>query len=183
MPKVLTRAFFDRPTAVVARELLGKYLVRRKGGREIAFMITETEAYDGFRDRASHAARGMTDRNSVMFGHPGIWYVYLVYGVHEMLNIVTRERGYPAAVLIRGVARHPGPGKLTKALRIDRTINKKPASRGSGLWIEERGIAVPGKHIRRMPRIGVDYAGHYWRKKKWRFVLFEGGRGHKRKGG
>lgn len=171
MRKVLTRAFFNRPTTVVAQELLGTYLVRRIGDREVALMITETEAYDGFRDRASHAARGMTKRNAVMFGHSGIWYVYLIYGMYEMLNIVTREKGYPAAVLIRGVEGYPGPGKLTKALRIQRTMNKKPATRKSGLWIEERGEAIAPKYIRRLSRVGVDYAGDYWRKKKWRFVL------------
>lgn len=171
MKRVISSEFFNRNTTDVARELIGKFLVRRVGNKEIALMITETEAYDGFHDRASHASRGMTQRNSVMFGPSGVWYVYLVYGMHEMLNIVTREKGYPAAVLLRGVRGYDGPGRLTKALCIDRSMNNKPASRKSGLWIEDRGVVILQSHIRRTPRVGIDYAGDYWRRKKWRFVL------------
>jgi DNA-3-methyladenine glycosylase len=103
MTERLGKAFFNRPTPRVARKLLGKFLVRRYRGRELAGMITETEAYDGFADRGSHAHRGKTVRNAPMFGPSGCWYVYFVYGVHWMLNVTTREAGYPAAVLIRGV--------------------------------------------------------------------------------
>lgn len=170
---VLPRAFFERPTATVARELLGKYLVVRHGdGTVDARMIVETEAYDGFHDRASHASRGETARNGVMFGPPGFWYVYLIYGMYDMLNIVTRERGYPAAVLIRGVEGAEGPGKLTKALGITRTkFNKKSAMKAAGLWIEDRGVCVAPRDIARTPRIGVAYAGEYWAGKEWRFTL------------
>lgn len=112
---VLQHKFFDRSTIRVARELLGKFLVRRYRGygsacspqEEIAAMITEVEAYDGFRDKASHASRGKTLRNTPMFGPAGNWYVYFTYGMHWMLNMVTRERGYPAAILIRGVVLVP----------------------------------------------------------------------------
>ena len=97
----LGKEFFDRPATRVARELISKYLVRRVRGKDIALMITETEAYEGFDDRASHASKGETARNRVMFGEAGIWYVYLVYGMHDMLNIVTGAKGYPAAALIR----------------------------------------------------------------------------------
>src|SRR3954469_11003653 len=103
MKKVLSNTFFDRDTATVAQELLGTFLVRKIGRKEIAAMITETEAYDGPHDLASHASKGKTQRTEIMFGHPGNFYIYLVYGMHEMLNIVTREHGYPAAVLIRGI--------------------------------------------------------------------------------
>src|SRR5437899_1922018 len=101
--KVLKKDFFHQPSLVVAKELLGKFLVREYRGETMAYMITEVEVYDGISDLASHAARRMTPRNKVMYGEGGVWYVYLVYGMYEMLNIVTREEGYPAAILVRGV--------------------------------------------------------------------------------
>ncbi|MCI0566366.1 DNA-3-methyladenine glycosylase [bacterium] len=170
MKKILPRSFFGRKTLAVSRELIGMYLCRGDN----AFMITETEAYDGFNDEASHARRGETERNRVMFGPAGFWYVYFVYGMHHMLNIVTREREYPAAVLIRSVEGFGGPAKLTKAINIGRELNGRPAARGSNLWIEDRGIVVPNSHISRTSRIGINYAGEKWRSKKWRFVLREG---------
>lgn len=134
-------------------------------------MVTETEAYDGHGDRASHASRGETPRNSTMFGMPGKFYVYFVYGMHEMLNIVTGPKGYPAAVLIRGVVGATGPGKLTKYLEIKRTMSGKKAIPESGLWFEDRGIKIDRKNVKRTPRIGVSYAGPVWSKKKYRFVI------------
>lgn len=167
--KVLTHSFFDRPVVAVARDLLGKFLVRRIRGRAVAVMITETEAYDGPRDRACHAHRGRTPCNAPMFGPAGHWYVYFVYGMHWMLNVVTGESGYPAAVLIRGAGDWGGPGKVTKALAIDGGFSGKAADGESGLWIEDRGVVVDRKNIRAAPRIGVDYAGA-WARKPWRFV-------------
>jgi DNA-3-methyladenine glycosylase len=168
--EILKRDFFDRPALTVARELLGKYLVRRVNGSTEAHLITEVEAYDGWQDRASHAHRGETDRNAPMFCAAGRWYVYLCYGMHWMLNIVTGPSGYPAAVLIRGVAGINGPARLTKGLRIGRDQNNCSATRTTGLWIEDRGFHVPRGGIRRAPRVGVDYAGE-WAKKKYRFIL------------
>ena len=167
---VLEKAFYKRPTVTIARELIGKFLVRRIAGREVAGMITETEAYDGPEDRASHACRGKTPRNAVMFGPAGHWYVYFVYGMHWMLNVVTGDEGYPAAVLIRGMAGWKGPGKLTKALMIDGNLNGKASVRKSDLWIEDRGMKIPRTKIKTGPRIGVDYAG-IWAKKPYRFSL------------
>lgn len=164
---VLASSFFEQPTLVVAENLLGKYLVR--DGQ--AFMITEVEAYDGFEDKASHASRGETPRNKVMFGGAGVWYVYFVYGMHHMLNIVTGPKGYPAAVLIRGVEGISGPARLTKALGIDRQMNEQKAQPESGLWIEDRGAIIPKNKIEKTPRIGVAYAGEEWASKPWRFVL------------
>ena len=173
------RSFFNRPTLKVAKELLGKYLVRQLKGKTSALMITEVEAYDGFRDRASHASRGRTERNKVMFGEAGRWYVYFTYGMHWMLNIVTGPENYPAAILIRGAESKQriinGPAKLTKFLKIDkpvsRLINGKPANKKSGLWIEDRGVKIFPKQIKRSPRIGVHYAGPVWSNKYWRFYL------------
>jgi DNA-3-methyladenine glycosylase len=168
MRKVLGSEFFERPTTTVARDLLGKFLVRKVGGKESALMITETEAYDGPPDLGSHSARGHTARTEVLFGPAGIWYVYIIYGLHDMLNIVTKRDG--AAVLIRGTDGYPKPGTLTKALRVTRALNQKPASRKTGLWVEDRGIKIPKKDIEATPRIGIAYAGE-WAEKPWRFVV------------
>lgn len=173
---ILGPEFFDRPTLVVARELVGKKLVLGSFGLQREVYITEAEAYDGFEDRASHAFRGKTPRNSVMFGPPGRWYVYFVYGMHEMLNVVVGPAGYPAAVLIRagmlpGGTRIVGPARLTKFLGINREFNARPAHPESVLWIEDAGCRVDEMAILQTPRIGVDYAGEEWSKKPYRFVL------------
>ena len=191
MRKVLPADFFDRPTLVVAKELLGKFLVRKVGKKEVALMITETEAYDGFKDKASHASRGQTPRNTPMFGPPGTMYVYFTYGIHWMLNLVCGKEKYPAAVLIRGleslekvlrsgeIYRTParktfsklnGPAKLTKFLQIDKSLNTKMLGKESGLWVEDRGVVVRPRDIERTPRVGISYAGEYV-DKPWRFLL------------
>jgi len=170
MRKVLKKAFFKRPTLVVAEELLGKYLVRKRGKKETAYKIVETEAYDGFKDKASHAHKGMTGRNEVMFGEAGTIYIYFTYGMHHMLNIVTGAKGYPAAVLIRAVEDVSGPGRLTKKLSIDKRLNKKKAGKVSGLWFEDRGEKISKNDIKKTPRIGVRYAGE-WENMPYRFIL------------
>ena len=168
---IINKKFFSSKNTVrVARELLGKFLVRKRGSREIAAMIVEVEAYDGPRDKASHAHRGKTPRNEVMFGSPGHWYVYFTYGMHWMLNIVVGPKDYPAAVLIRGVEDVTGPARITKKLDIDKRLNKKTAAKTTGLWIEDRGVRAREKDVVRTPRIGVSYAGA-WAKKPYRFVL------------
>jgi len=106
-----------------------------------------------------------------MYARGGFWYVYLCYGVHEMLNLVVGPRDWPAAVLIRGVEGLAGPGRVTKTLVIDRRLNAKPAARASGLWLEDRGVHVPRGAVRATPRIGVAYAGPVWATKRWRFVI------------
>ncbi|VAW14837.1 DNA-3-methyladenine glycosylase II [hydrothermal vent metagenome] len=171
MRKVLSKKFFERPAPEVAEDIIGKYLVCTVRGRESAFMITEVEAYEGFDDKASHASKGRTKRTEVMFGSAGVFYVYLVYGMYEMLNIVTGPKDYPAAVLVRGVESIAGPGRLTKSLKITRALSGKKATRESGLWIEERGVKISKKDIKKTPRIGVDYAGPVWSRKQYRFVL------------
>jgi DNA-3-methyladenine glycosylase len=169
MRKILPTDFFDQPTLKVARELLGKFLVRKIGKETTALMISDVEAYVGHRDKASHAARGKTTRNTPMFEGAGHWYVYFTYGMHWMLNIVTEKVEYPAAILIRGTDKISGPARVTKFLRVDKMLNGKPASRKSGLWIEDRGIKITPRQILRSQRIGVDYAGE-WKNKPWRFT-------------
>lgn len=156
------------------------------------YKIVETEAYDGPFDLASHASRGKTARNEVMFGEPGIIYVYFTYGMHYMLNIVTGAKNYPAAILIRAVEEpHPipllskergihlergilktnGPAKLTKALQIDKKFNCLPIyTKKYGLWIESRKENLSPAQIKKAKRIGVDYAGKY-KDKLWRFYI------------
>lgn len=165
----------------MARELLGKYLVRRRGKKIDKFIITEVEAYDGLKDKASHASRGKIKRNASMFGEAGRWYVYFTYGMHWMLNIVTGPKNYPAAVLIRGVKGINGPARITKQLKIDKKFNNKIALPKTGLWIAAptnseraslKNAFLSGKiKIVNLPRVGVAYAGPVWSKKKWRLVL------------
>jgi DNA-3-methyladenine glycosylase len=169
----LQREFFTRPADRVARELLGcRLAVRGSNGRVTRHVVFETEAYLGEHDLACHGARGKTPRNAVMFGPAGVWYVYLCYGMHWMLNVVTGAAGVPAAVLIRGVGGNVGPGRLTRALGIDKSFDGRPAARATGLWLEP-GRPVPPRSIERTPRIGVGYAGD-WATKPLRFVVDPG---------
>jgi DNA-3-methyladenine glycosylase len=163
--------FFARPADRVARELLGAWLVvRGPDGRLRRHVVFETEAYLGAHDLACHGAKGITQRNAVMFGPAGRWYVYLCYGMHWMLNIVTGAEGVPAAVLIRGAGDFTGPGRVTKGLGIGRSFNGRMAGRRSGLWLEPGGITIPRRLIARTPRIGVGYAGA-WAEKPLRYVV------------
>jgi DNA-3-methyladenine glycosylase len=173
MPEILPKKFFERPVLEVARGLIGASLVRRfPDGATIALMLTEVEAYDGPEDLASHAAKGRTPRTKVMFGPAGVFYVYLIYGMHWMLNVVTGEPGHPAAVLIRGTSDTSGPGRITARLRIDKSLNGKPAKKSSGLWFENRSLAIADERIEATPRIGVEYSGE-WARAPYRFVLRE----------
>lgn len=172
--KLLSRDYFNRPTLTVARSLLGKYLVRSYDGREIAGKIIEVEAYVGHRDKACHASKGKTQRTEVMFGPGGLAYVYLIYGMYHCLNVVTEREAFPAAVLIRAIevdgALIDGPGRLCRALQIDRTLNRIDLTTQESLWFEDRGGRILRRQIAALPRIGVDYAGT-WAKKPWRFRL------------
>jgi len=185
--KKLTREFYNRPTLDVAPEMLGKVLVHRVGDLELTGRITEVEAYLGPDDLASHAARKTSKRARIMFGPPGMVYVYLIYGMHHCLNFVTETDGTAGAVLVRavepldgtqqmrlnrgtGIADRnlaDGPGKLCQAMAINLTHNRTHAC-GDTIWIEDRGHAVHSVH--RTPRIGVDYAGE-WAQKPWRFTI------------
>ena len=169
--KTLPSSFFNRPTVDVARDLIGCYLVRRRGKKIDRLMIKETEAYDGLLDKASHAHRGRTKRNEVMFRRYGHIYVYFTYGMHWMLNIVTGQKDYPAAVLIRGVEGLNGPARLTKALGITDEMNGKLLSKKSGLWVEKPPKKPAEMKIEKRARVGVGYSGPVWSKKKYRFGL------------
>ncbi len=175
--KKLSLSFFNHKAPVVAKNLLGCVLVRKTKRGEIRLVITETEAYDGFKDLASHASRGKTARNSPMFKSAGHFYVYFTYGIHWLLNIVTGEKDYPSAVLIRKAENSDGkiilngPAKLTKFLEIDKTLNGKKLGEKVGLWIEKRNPDIKMKKIKLGARIGVGYAGEIWANKKWRFCF------------
>lgn len=168
--KKLSRKYFERNTLEVAKDLIGKFLVRQIGKKKISVMITETEAYCGKNDLASHASRGKTKRTEIMFGPPGRAYVYMIYGMYFCLNIVTETDGYPAAVLIRGTEIVSGPGRLCRKFKIDKQLNNEDVTTSKKLWFEDREVKIKPDQIKRAKRIGVDYAGKY-KDKLWRFVL------------
>jgi DNA-3-methyladenine glycosylase len=170
----LERPFYLREVRDVARDLLGRVLCRRlPGGAILRGRLVEVEAYLGAGDRASHSFRGLTKRNAPMFEEGGIAYVYLVYGMHHCLNVVTSRRGDASAVLLRAAespngASASGPGRLTRAFSVDRSLDRASLL-GPDLWIEE-GEPVPDSAVRRTARIGVDYAGA-WSRRKLRFIV------------
>lgn len=170
----LTRRFFARPTLDVARDLIGCILVHETPRGRLAGRIVETEAYIGSEDRACHARFGRTPRAEVLYGPPGLAYVYLIYGMYDLLNVVTEQENIPAAVLIRALEPFPplaagsctGPGRLTRTLAIDRRHNRTDLTVGA-LGIERRRERRRPE-VATSPRIGVGYAGE-WALKPWRF--------------
>ena len=171
----LPRTFYDRDTKLVAQELLGKWLVDKAGEVERIGKIVEVEAYLGEHDLAAHSSRGLTERTKTMFGPPGHAYVYLIYGVHHCMNIVTEREGHASAVLLRAIepvknvaGKTNGPGLLCSAMKIDRRLN------GHDLLSDGFFIAQPEAtekfFIVKRPRIGVDYAKH-WTKRRLRFYI------------
>jgi len=175
MGRVITAAQVQsQDTVGIARWLLGKALVRTRGATARSLLITEVEAYDSEQDLACHASRGRTPRTETLYRAGGIWYVYFVYGMHHMLNLVTGPEGHPAAVLIRGLDSIRGPGRITRALKIGRNLNGIGATPEAGLHLEDRGIDFARRSIRATPRIGVEYAGPRWAGKRWRFFVEPG---------
>jgi DNA-3-methyladenine glycosylase len=170
---LLKQDFFARPAASVAKDLLGRTLVRQQGRAVLRGTIIETEAYVGPEDKACHAYRGRTKRTEVMYHEPGRWYVYLIYGMYNMLNIVTDQTEHPAAVLIRGIttetAVYNGPGKLTRALAVDRSLNDMWAESQTGLWFE-RGREIAADTVSAGARVGVQYAQE-WADAPLRFCI------------
>jgi len=174
---ILRRGFYNRNTLDVAKDLLGCFLIRKIGSRIIKATITETEAYMGEDDLASHASKGRTPRTELMFGEAGRAYIYMIYGMYHCLNIVTEQKDFPAAVLIRAAKiegidykKTNGPGKLCKVLKIDRKLNGLDISKGDKLWIIKPAKKISKKLIKANKRIGIDYAKHC-KEYLWRFTL------------
>ena len=166
---ILKKDYFLRPATEVAPDLIGKTLCRSTNEGVIRARITETECYFGEEDTACHAHKGKTERTKVMYEEGGVTYVYLCYGMHALLNIVTGPKDHPEAVLIRGVEGAVGPGRATKFMRITTSDNALPLCEESGIWIEDSGEKKP--KIARTARIGIDYANKADRERKWRFVV------------
>jgi len=165
---ILDRKYFERPATELAPDLIGKYLCRRTEDGVIRARIVETECYFGEEDTACHAHKGRTERTKVMYEAGGVTYVYLCYGIHSLLNIVTGAKDHPEAVLIRGVEGAVGPGRATKFMKITTSDNALLLCEESGIWIEDSGEKKP--KIARTARIGIDYATKADRERKWRFV-------------
>ena len=166
----LQSEFFSRDVLEVAPDLLGKNLVRKFSKNKIEkYLITEVEAYRGKEDLACHASKGRTPRTEIMYHNGGLIYVYLIYGMYWMLNIVTSISEIPQAVLIRGITNFNGPGKLTKKLNIDKSFYGEDLISSDRLWVESDDIRSEIRY-KTTPRIGIDYAGE-WKNKPWRFVL------------
>lgn len=186
----LPDTFFAGEVTEVARNLLGKRLVRLHMGKRISGIIIETEAYRGEDDLACHARNGKTERNAVMYGRPGCAYVYFTYGMHWCLNAVCGPEGFPAAVLIRAIepqegvdfiaARRlgrpraewcSGPARVCKALEIDRALNGVTlCDDESPLWIED-GTPIADQFVKQTPRVGISHSPEPWRSKPWRYVV------------
>jgi DNA-3-methyladenine glycosylase len=165
----LARDFYIRDVLKVAPDLLGKELIiKEENGTLSRYSITETEAYRGSEDRACHAFKGRTKRTEVMYHEGGKVYVYFVYGMYWMLNVVAGEKDNPQAVLIRGIKGFDGPGKLTRGLKINGSFYGEDLCVSGQIWIEDTGKAynyITGT------RIGIDYAGEPWKDKPWRYRI------------
>lgn len=165
----LEKQYFLRDVLEIAPGLPGKILVlNNPGDIIIRYMITEVEAYRGEEDLACHACRGRTARTDVLYREGGTLYIYLIYGMYWMLNIVTGRTDQPQAALIRGVEGYPGPGRLTRGLGIDKSYNYEDITASPRIWIEDAGIRPA---IKTGPRIGVDYAGEVWKNMPWRYYI------------
>lgn len=164
----LGRDFFSRDCLEVAPELVGKIIVHRlSDGTVIRVRITETEAYRGEEDKACHASKGRTPRTELLYGESGVIYVYLCYGMHWLMNVITGEKDIPQGVLIRAGEEYNGPAKLTKRLMINKEQNGSFIYDNDSVWIEDDGYKP---YIETAKRVGIDYAGEYWRDIEWRFI-------------
>ncbi len=165
----LERNFFMNESVEVAKELIGKILVRVWDDNSVSrYLITKTEAYSGEEDLACHASKGRTARTEVMYDEGGKIYVYLIYGMHWMLNFVTGEKDNPQAVLICGVENISGSGRVGKALKIDKSFYGEDLINSDRIWIEDNNQQFSYNSVR---RVGIDYAGDIWKNKLWRFEI------------
>ena len=171
MDNRINSSFFQREVLEVAPDLIGKTLVRQFENNSIQrFKITEVEAYRGRDDLACHAYKGLTKRTEVMFREGGLVYVYLIYGIHWLLNIVTGKENDASAVLIRGIEGISGPGRVGKALQLDKSFYGENLSKSDRMWIED---SDDKSKFSTSPRIGVNYAGEPWVSIPWRFIIKE----------
>lgn len=166
--KRLKASFYRRGALEVAPELVGKWLCRQTEDGVMRVQITETEAYVGEDDTACHASRGRTPRTEVMYAAGGVAYIYLCYGIHHLLNIVTGEAESPEGVMIRAVEGANGPGKLTRLLGITRDLNRENLVASKAFWVEDDGGVYSYSTA---PRVGIDYAAPDDRDRHWRFIL------------
>lgn len=166
---ILEKAYYAAPATALATDLLGKLICRRVGDRVLRVRITETECYFGEEDTACHAHKGRTPRTDTLYLAGGVSYVYLCYGIHSLLNIVTGDIDHPEAVLIRGVEGAQGPGRVTKLLGITTKDNRLPLAFESGLWLEDDGAPPP--LYKALPRVGIDYAAPADRDRLWRYLV------------
>jgi len=161
--------FYQQDAVVVAEKLLGKNIVRVDENEiEVRYRITETEAYLGEDDLACHASKGRTKRTEIMYAEGGQLYVYLIYGMYWMLNIVTGVENNPQAVLIRGIDKIIGSGKVGRELKIDKSFYGENLLISNRIWLED---APEEQNFKMATRIGIDYAGDIWKNKLWRFIL------------
>lgn len=168
MDRVPNSYFQTYDSLFLAQDLIGKTLVRQfDTGEIIRRKILETEAYLGKEDLACHASKGKTPRTSVMFEEGGKVYVYFIYGMYWLLNIVTGKKDHPQAVLIRGIEECLGPGRIGKLLQLDKSFYGENLETSSRIWIEDSSLKGS---VLSTPRIGVDYAGEIWKNKPWRFI-------------
>lgn len=163
----LNADFYHRPCLEVAKDLVGKVLVHDTTHGQLRLRIAETEAYCGEKDTACHAYKGRTMRTETLYGRSGTIYIYLCYGMHWLLNIVTGENEQPEAVLIRACVGAMGPGKLTKELCITGELNRQSILE-SNLWIEDDGFLCD---IVTDKRVGIGYASVEDQNKHWRFIM------------
>jgi DNA-3-methyladenine glycosylase len=167
--KRLTKDFFRQDAVTLAKKLLGKKLVRSwPDGTQSKFIITETEAYLGEEDLACHASKGRTPRTEIMYADGGVLYVYIIYGMYWMLNIVSGKTNHPEAVLIRALSAINGPGRVGKALQLDKSFYGECLTNSGRLWLED---APDITTFTSAPRIGIDYAGDIWKNIPWRFTF------------
>ena len=164
----LTRSFFTEDALKVAPNLLGKYICRKfDDGIIQRFQIVDVEAYCGVKDLACHASKGRTERTEAMYSEGGHLYVYLIYGMYWLINIVTGKKDDPQGVMIRGLSNISGPGRTCRALKIDKSFYNEDLTTSKRIWIED--INEQLTYIT-TPRIGITYAGKPWVDKLWRFV-------------
>ena len=163
------RTFYKNDVLDVAPKLLGSRLKRKINSTVYTYLITEIEIYRGEEDEACHARKGKTKRTEVMYQNGGLLYIYLIYGMHWMLNIVTGKKEQPQAILIRGLDKVNGPGRVTRELKIDGGFNRIDLHDSELIWIEK--YTKTNKDYITTPRIGIDYAGDYYRNIPWRYVL------------